>query len=176
MKNPLTTVQRLHGLGRILSTVFFVVSIILLITLITAAGVLYNAIRGGKTAGDVFGDSAAVTLESLYGLSASLAILALGEIFLSRYALGYFRLELEKGTPFNMECADRLKKLGFLTIAVTLLESICSSVLYSSIAEKYGNMESLTPRATGGVVLGLMFLVLSLFSRYGAELEEKNRR
>lgn len=176
MKNPLTTVQRLHGLGRILSTVVFVISIIALITLLTATGVLHNAIKGGKTAEGVFGDGAAVTLESLYGLSAALAVFAMGEISLSRYALGYFTLELVMGTPFNEECAHKLKNLGFLTIAVTVLECICSSVLYSAIEKKYGNMPSLEPRATGGVVLGLMFLVLSLFCRYGSELEEKNRK
>lgn len=176
MKNPLTTVQRIHRLGRILSTLFFVTSIILLIALLTATGIIHNALKGGKTAEDIFGGGVSFTLETLYGLTAALSDFALGEIFLSRYAQSYFTLELEKGTPFNEECVRKLRKLGILTIIITIVECACASILYSSILTKYGNMASLEPRATGGVILGVMFIILSLFSGYGTELEEKNRK
>ena len=176
MKNPLTTVQRLHTLGRILSSLVFVLSIILFIAFLVASGVIHNALKAGKTIDDIFPDGAPYTLETLYGLSAVLAVTALGEIFLSKYASSYFTLEIEKGTPFNEECVKKLRTLGIIAIIEPVAVYACTSVLHNTILRKYGNVESLEIRATGGLILGLMILVISLFCRYGTELEEKNRK
>lgn len=98
-------------------------------------------------------------------------ILALTDGILLVFALRYFKSEKMDGTPFTRHGADRILRLGILTIALPLLAAILSALvcelltLPQDAVRDWGNLNSLT--------MGIVLILASLVFRYGAELETK---
>lgn len=110
-------------------------------------------------------------------ISAALAgwlIVCAGEAVLAKFAEVYFKNELKAGTPFTLSGARELLRLGILTLAVPtgcvvagrIVEGIAAGFMKteraSSIGMYFDNAAS--------IALGVMFIVISLLCRYGAEL------
>lgn len=92
-------------------------------------------------------------------------ILCIGEAILSKYSEYYFKRELIDGTPFNIDGANELKTLGILTICIPLVTQILTEIVKGIMKET----STLSLDCSGSIMLGLMFIVLSIVCRYGAE-------
>ena len=82
------------------------------------------------------------------------------------FATQYLKKELEDGTPFTLEGADKVKSLGIKTIVMPLVAVIISAVIYASFGlSQYEKFSNGAP-----VVLGIALILVSLILRHGAEL------
>lgn len=165
MKSSLTTVQHLHKAGQILSIMAFFLSLLaaviaLLVLVLDAAG-----FKGLKESSSSDGE--------LYFTLMSLIFVAAGEAVTAKYALGYFKAELRAGHPFVRENSIKLRNLGLLVIIIPFITFLLSTVLRIFLERSFGNVGEIRFRPTVSVASGLMFIVLSLICRYGAELEDK---
>ena len=132
---------------------------------------------GGNVGGNVVGAnqellySLTVTggLTEMIGVLLVDMILALTDGILLVFVLRYFKSEQADGTPFTQRGADRVLRLGILTIVVPLVAAILSAIvcevltLPQDAVSDWGNLNSLT--------LGIVLILASLIFRYGAELE-----
>lgn len=177
----LKRIQSLHKLGRILSKLAFVFAVIGVCGCI--AGLLSLRFGDGsllKFSGvTIYGLIAQGTGYNIKSIAAALSgwmIVCAGEAVLASFAAAYFRNELEAGTPFTRDGARELLRLGILTMAIPLGCAVAGKITQGIV----GSFLHVTKEATadlafgngGSMMLGGMFLAVSLLCRYGAELRE----
>lgn len=92
---------------------------------------------------------------------------AFGAVLLS-FALSYLTRELSDGTPFVDDTALQLRRLGVLTIVLSIVSVVLQMVPYAVFdlpaPDRLDN--------TGSVILGVVLILASLVFRYGAELAQ----
>lgn len=103
-------------------------------------------------------------------LTAAASSLLFGGI-ITAFAYRYFMAELKEGTPFTNAGADRIKQLGIIEIAL----SVISMWIIDGIYENIGLAEWNRFDDAGGITIGICLILLAMVVRYGAELEQKNR-
>ncbi len=175
MRTSLSTIQILHRIGKILSKAAVLISAIAFVfctaTLIcTVCGVDFARDRIESTA--LFGGNFGYA----YHLMISLAVIALGEAFVAKRSADYFSSELEAGTPFDSGNATRLRNLGIVTIVIPLVTAVISKTVYAVLVKKYGTFDYSLDYAGGSVAVGIMFIILSLICRYGAEVDTRGKQ
>lgn len=176
MRTPLSTIQILHRTGRILSRLAFAVSVIAVVS--CTAAVICLTLGVEETASflaslSVFDGNTGC----MYHILISAAVTALGEAVVAKQAVSYFKAELNAGTPFNGGNALRLRKLGIITIVIPLVTAVISDVLYEILIRKFDYFDSGISYATGGsIAIGVMFIILSVLCRYGAELDGEEKQ
>lgn len=109
---------------------------------------------------------------ALYAAMTAGLIVMAGEAVLSRFAAGYFAQALADGTPFRAESARSLLRLGILTICIPLGTQILAEIACAVLEKTSSGAVELPLGADGSVVLGVMFIVLSLVCRCAAEQME----
>lgn len=78
------------------------------------------------------------------------------------------------GTPFTTDGEKELQRLGILTICIPLGCLIVAEIV-SGIIAGFLNCDDLLKLDNGdSVAMGVMFIVMSLLCRYGAELRVNN--
>ena len=173
----LGTIQKLSHIGKILCKVIFICSIVGFCFCI--AGMLSMAV-GAKDL-----KLGSVTLKSLIQsekLSAGTVyvsavmgmILCAGRAVLAKFGERYCKNELAQGTPFYMEGAKELMRLGILTICIPLGTQVVTELIYEIGAQVIQGAAPLKVDAGVNVTLGIMLLFMSLLCRLGAEYREKN--
>lgn len=169
----LQTLQRLSNLGKILSKIVFVFCMVG--AGLSIAGIVCLALDIGAfkadyiSAGSIIKNNAGVSIGTLYATMVMSVILCSGEAVLAKFAEHYFRGEIQDGTPFNFERAKELQLLGILTICIPIGTNLVAAVVYEVISYIYGNVASLDLGNIGSISLGIMFIIMSLVFRYGAE-------
>lgn len=176
----LKTIQTLAKIGKILSKIAFILSlvgaclcVVGLICLPLGSGEILKI--GGVTLHGLLGVSAGEGIKiAAVALSGWLAI-CICEAVLAKFSERYFANELAAGTPFTLDGARELTRLGVLTIALPLGSVVISEIAQAIVA----NVLLVTMEQAhvsfdlgGSIVLGIMFLVASQLCRYGAELKE----
>ena len=163
--DTLKILQKLYRLGRILSKIAYVCAIVA--ACLCAAGIASFALGagtlrlGGVTIRGLVRADTSLSEGALYAAMTAGLIVMAGEAVLSRFAAGYFAQALADGTPFRAESARSLLRLGILAeIACAVLEKTSSGAVELPLG------------ADGSVVLGVMFIVLSLVCRCAAEQME----
>lgn len=175
MSKTLRTLQVLSKIGRILSKIVFIVSIVgaalcLLSLLLLAAGV-ENGIRFGEvTLRSIIEESANLNVHTMYAAISSGILFCTGEAVLAKFAERYFRNELSSGTPFTIEGARELLRLGILTIAIPLGTALLSSIVYGVMQAVFADVVEQSPDVATSISLGAAFIVASLLCRHGAEI------
>lgn len=161
MKN-LNTLQTLCKIGKILSKIVFIFAVVG--ACLCAVGLICLPLGGGEIfkLGSV----------DLYALSAWLIVLVVKAV-LAKFAELYFKRERAAGTPFTMEGAQELRRLGILTICIPtgcallaqIVQSIVSALAETDAAEWLSAYDN-----ESHILLGVTFLIVSVLCRYGAEL------
>lgn len=105
-----------------------------------------SSILGGTDANDV-------CLVLMFVSMASVAV----------FATRYFRRELARGNPFTLSGAEKIKRLGIITVVAGIVQGI---ILRFMLSDFIG----------GFIVLGIMFIAMSVIFRYGAELREEKEK
>ena len=173
----LQTIQKLFGLGRVLCKVVFVLCVADFCG--GAVGMLSMALGapalkiGGVTLESMLKVEAGVAPGTVYAALAAAMILCAGEAVLAKFAERCFRHELCSGTPFCSDWAGELQRLGILTICIPIGTQIAAELVHAVLEQALPEVAPLQLGSSGSAALGVMFLVLSLLCRYGAELREE---
>lgn len=99
-------------------------------------------------------------------VAADISLLLGGVITLFVYR--YFTAELKEGTPFTSAGADRIKQLGIIEIAL----SVISMLIIDGIYENIGLAEWNRFDDAGSITFGIFLIAISVVVRYGAEREQ----
>lgn len=174
----LHTIQGIAKIGKIISTIIFICSIIgaagcLVGMLSLYAGITEILKFGGVTVYGLIARSADVSLNVMYASMVAGMILCVGELILSKIAERYFKKELEAGTPFTIEGSAELKKLGIYTVCIPLAAMVLAEIAYQIMLWHCDDIAQLEIDNYTSVGLGIGFILMSLICRYGAELNQK---
>ncbi len=104
----------------------------------------------------------------LVGTLTAAAISLLSGGILTAFVYRYFTAELKEGTPFTNAGADRIKQLGIMEIAL----SVISMWIIDGIYEKIGLAEWNRFDDAGSITFGIFLIAISVVVRYGAEREQ----
>ena len=175
----LNIIQKLSKIGKVLSKIMFIFCIIGFCSCVV--GILSMALGaptlkfGGVTLESILNTEAEVTVNTVYAAMVIGLILCAGEAVLAKFAEWYFKHELSDGTPFNFDGAKELKRLGILTICLPIGTQIIAEIAYAVMNQIMQDIAPLKLNSSGSVTLGMMFILMSLLCRYGAEQHEKNK-
>ena len=172
----LITIQTLAKIGKAFSKIIYVCCIVCFCGCIV--GIVSLAIGaetfklGGVTVHSMIENKAGMNLPTLYASMAVGLLFCASEAVLCKFAEIYFKNELADGNPFTLRGAKELMRLGILTVAIPLGTVIICSIGVSIADNVYPGIDKLSIGEFSSVGLGIMMIVLSLFCRYGAELNE----
>lgn len=170
----LKTIQVLSKIGKILSKIVFVCCLIGAIGCTVGIIVDIGVIQiGGVTVHGLIVNRAGIDLNSLYPIMIGAMCICIGYAVMAKFAEKYFANELSVGTPFTLAGARELLRLGIVTISVPMGSSILAQIGSSIAAELLGCGEAFELDSGESVMLGVMFIVVSLLCRYGAEIKEE---
>lgn len=172
----LNTIQTLAKIGKILSKIIYVCCIVgfcgCIVSIVSLAIGAETFKLGGITVHSMIENKAGMNLPTLYASMAVGLLFCAAEAVLCKFAEIYFKNELADGNPFTLRGAKELMRLGILTIAIPLGTVIICSIGISIADNVYYGIDKLSIGEFSSVGLGVMMIVLSLFCRYGAELNE----
>ena len=113
---------------------------------------------------------------SIIAALSGISVIAAGEAVTAKFAEAFFRNELAAGTPFTLDGAKELCRLGILSIAVSIGCSVFAAVTSGIAASVTNAAESaafdIRFSISGNIALGVMFIVTALLCRYGAETKD----
>ena len=172
----LNTIQTLAKIGKIISKIIYVCCIVgfcgCIVGIVSLAIGAETFKLGGVTIHSMIEKEAGMNMPTLYASMAVGLIFCGAEAVLCKFSEIYFKHELADGEPFTLRGAKELMRLGILTIAIPLGTVIVCSIGVSIADNVYPGIDKLSIGEFSSVGLGVMMIVLSLFCRYGAELNE----
>ena len=174
--NTLKTIQTLAKIGKIISKIIYVCCIVgfcgCIVGIVSLALGAETFKLGGVTVHSMIENESGMNMPALYASMAVGLLFCAAEAVLCRFAEIYFKNELADGNPFTLRGAKELMRLGILTIAIPLGTGIVCSIGVAVADNIYPGIDKLSIGEFSSVGLGVMMIVLSLFCRYGAELNE----
>ena len=167
-RNSLQIIQKFARVFRTLSSIGAIAALLGAVTAFAGAAFLEH-LRAGSESMDAIasfmqalGRSGGLTLAVL--LADGIDFLAHGAVFY--LAARYLARELSDGTPFTMEGAGMLRRLGVCTIVLPLISFAVQAVIFELLSQAgpadFDN--------AGSVVLGLAMIFGALVLEYGASL------
>ena len=147
--------------------IFCIVGAVVLGTGAICAVIQYN---GGQTfllfgkPLEIFKDKTA--LLQIYTKQMSYTFMLIAEAVLFGFAHRYFKTELQDGTPFTENGAEKLLRLGIRFIYIPMLADAASKITAAvSVAKDNIDIGSFS------TITGIVLILVSIVFRYGAELE-----
>lgn len=178
MSKTLKAIQVLSKIGKILSTIVFVCSIVG--ASLCLAGIISLSLGiegmlsfGGVSIHGLIENTGGFSIGNLYATLIVTIILCGGEIALSKIAQNYFKHEIEAGTPFTFDGAKEMLRLGICGVAIPLGTVMVSSIVHEIIGTFMSGVKDF-PYGEISIGLGVTFIIVSVILKYGAELSEKN--
>lgn len=168
----LTTIQTLMKVGRILSGIAYVCSLvggILCIVGLVTAGAPRSIVLGGVTIHTLIASLDNLNLGAFYSTAVTALFACISTCILAKLASRYFNHELTAGTPFTIEGARELLRLGICIICVPLAAIIIAKICCATIGVLFPGEAIIDFNAEAPVLLGVVIIVMSLFCKYGAE-------
>ena len=177
----LNTIQKLAKLGKILSKIVYILSMIGAIG--AGVGVALMATMGedaiAKSKESLMQAGEKSAIEQLEKMDVPFLIVIMcvsvafcvAEAVISKFAEKYFTNELADGTPFTLRGAKELMRLGIIYIAVNLGVSIVAGTVYAIFSKTIETADK-TEFHGLSIGLGITFIIVSVICRYGAELTE----
>lgn len=170
----LNALQILAKIGRILSMIVFIFSIVgaaLCLLGIVCLAVIPEGFQIGEvTIRGLIEQKAEWTLSTCYLAMTKGIILCAGEAVLAKFAERYFKNELAAGTPFTFEGAKELMRLGILTICIPIGTAILAAIAHAVFKAVTKDAADPNLDNSTSIVLGVMMIVGSLLCRHGAEV------
>ncbi len=173
----LKTLQVLAKIGRILSTIVFILSIVgaaLCALGIPSLALIPEGFRiGDVTIRGLVEQKAGWTLSTCYLALTQGLILCAGEAVLAKFAERYFKNELAAGTPFTFDGAKELMRLGILAICIPIGTAIVAAIAHGIFNVAAKDVADPNLDNSTSIILGVMMIVGSFLCRHGAEVSEK---
>ena len=179
--SSLDIIQKLSKMGKILSKIAFIFSVIgvcgCIIGLLSLNFGNCSSIKIGRvTLHGMISREYSYNIKSISATLCGWLIICAGEAILAKFAERYFGNELKAKTPFTFAGAKELLRLGILTFVIPIGCAAAGSIIRGIIAgfmnvAKAATMDMHFDNGAN-IVLGIMFIIGSLLCRYGAELKE----
>lgn len=172
----LKTIQTLSKIGKIMSKVIGIICIVA--ACLCAVGIVSLALGlesfkiGGVTIHSIIEEKAEISMGTMYAAMGAGILLCVGEAILCRFAEKYFANELKAGTPFTMDGAKELLRLGILAICIPIASEIAAGIVFGILKLLLDNVEAMRGYSGPSIGLGVMMIFTSVICRYGAELNE----
>mgnify|MGYP005777501451 FL=1 len=177
----LKTIQTLSKIGKVLSKIVFIFSVIGFCGCI--AGLIGLCFEngdfikiGGVTLHGLISENLGFDVKNVSAILSEGLIIYAGEAVLAKFAELYFKNELKAGTPFTLAGAKELLRLGILSLAIStgcaMVGSIVEGIVAGLIKAEETAAIDIHFDNSSNIALGVMFIVVSLLCRYGAELWE----
>ncbi|MBO4848345.1 MAG: hypothetical protein J5586_04245 [Clostridia bacterium] len=169
----LKTIQVLAKIGKVLSKIVQIFCIVGLVLCLLGLGswiLLQNADLGNIDPQLVQLDKE-VTYEYVIATMICGIIALVAEIVVSTLAYRYFKHELEEGTPFRFKLADELKRLGVVTIVLSVAAFLICDIGWR-IAYNYVPAVGKFPFESAGysqVGMGIAMLIVAVICRCATE-------
>ncbi|SFQ49746.1 hypothetical protein SAMN02910358_02475 [Lachnospiraceae bacterium XBB1006] len=175
MEKTLGIIQTFSKIGKILSRIayicFLVGGIACLISLCSLEFGNGEAFKlGGVAIHGFIEEREDMQMAAIYPAVINGAIGCAGGYILARLFAKYFKHELEAGTPFTMEGAKELRRLGIFFICVPIIARAVMEIVFAiltrtlDVSEKLDVMEDVS-----GVGIGITLIAVSFLCQYGAE-------
>lgn len=172
----LKTIQTIMKIAKILSTIVFVFCIVGIVG--CTIGIVTMALIGettfeiaGVTLHSLIAKSADTSIGTVYTSMAVGLILCIGELIISKMAVSYFKHELEAGTPFTMDGAKELFRLGVCAAVISLGAFIAADITYAVMNKCFVDVADMHIEDSNQIVTGMLILFISLLCKLGAEKE-----
>lgn len=175
----LNTIQKLSKIGKVLSKIVFIFSIIGifgcivgLLSLNLGKGGMIKI--GGVTLHGLISEEFGYSMKGMTAALSGWLIVCAGEAVLGKFAELYFKNELAAGTPFTLAGARELQRLGILNIVIptgcAVIGSIVEEVVAGFMELEQGAAVDMYFDNESSMVFGILLIVGALLCRYGAEL------
>lgn len=175
----LRAIQVLAKIGKVMSRVVFICSIVGMA--VCVMGVLsYNLIPdgikvNGVTIHSMIESNANWSMGAAYAAAFTGFILCAAECAISKLSELYFKHELAAGTPFTVEGANEMLRLGICTISISLGAVIVAALCDAIAMSRFAYAAELQVGDFSQVGIGIGFIILSVVFRYGSELLAEKR-
>jgi len=176
----LKPIQMFAKIGKIVSLVIHIVCMvggIGCIVGIVALAVIPDGFKlGGVTIRGFINNYDNLSIGACYTAMAIGAVVCICEAILAKIAHLYFKHELDAGTPFTFDGAKELLRLGICTVAISVGASILAAITYAVMSSLFSGVNELHFEFGTSIGVGLMFIVMSFFCKYGAEIREQSEK
>lgn len=177
MSKTLNTIQTLSKIARVLSKIIFILCIVGACgCIVGATGVAFGIGEitklGSVSIYGIVDDLPDIPIGAIYAALAFGFVAAAGEAVIAKFAEVYFKHELEAGTPFTFAGAKELLRLGILTIVIPCAVSVIGAIVYAVTSAVTGGGSEIDFNVSISLGLGIMFIIMSVVFKYGAELAE----
>lgn len=180
----LNYIQTLAKIGKILSKITFICLVIGFCGCIVGMiglGIGNESLFkiGGVTLHDRIIEEYSCSIHSAIASLAGALVIFTGNAVLAKFAETYFDHEMTVGTPFTHAGAKELLRLGILTLAIPTGCAVIGRIIEGIVAgfmdvETIAAMDRVFDNESS-IVLGIMFIVVSLLCQYGADVTEDNK-
>ncbi len=175
----LKTIQTLSKIGKIISRIIFIFCLIggigCIVGIISLAVIPDGFRLGGVTIHSMIEKNAEISMGTCYTAMAVGIVFCAGEAVLCKIAENYFKNELAAGTPFTFDGAKELMRLGICTICIPIGTAVISGIVYGIMSSVFSGVADYNISNFTSVGLGVMFIIMSLLCRYGAEITHNER-
>ena len=171
----LKTIQKTFRVFQILTKIAFVFCIVG-VSICTVGTLCAAAWYNGGTVFSLLGEPITIftngeSMKQILAMLLSNLVCLITDVILLSFAGQYLKNEQAEGTPFTMNGANSIRKLGIRCIWMPIVSMIIAFVITGCLGvERSGDVGNLP-----GVLTGIVLILASLIFRYGAELEEQNR-
>ena len=169
----LKTLQTLSKIGKVLSKIVFICSIVGFAFCIV--GIISLALGGktisfnGVTIEGMIQSSGEITIGTMYASMAIAMVYCAAEAVVSKFAELYFKNELKAGTPFTVEGSKEMRRLGIINIIVAVSAGIISGIVYICIKNNFVGTGELSLDSGISLGMSLALIVVSLILQSAAE-------
>ena len=176
MNKTLKTIQIFAKIGKVISTIVFIFSIIgAVVTLIALSAIvgLKDVQLEGRTFADILWETGVNFATMIFSCAISI-LSCIASAVVSKFAEIYFTNELELGTPFTFDGAKELLRLGIIATAVPVGLSTITGIAFTITHLFYPHLdESMISNEPISVGIGIMLIILSFICKHGAELADE---
>lgn len=179
MEKTYKAIKTLEKLGMVLSTIAYIFCIIGVVGCLI--GIIALSITGsvgividGKDLATIIEENSGTKIIEMISVTTISMIMIGGEIALAYFAKTFFKRELERQEVFTAEGAKEMKKLGILAIIIPIVSCVVASIVYGILSAVLKDVGRFDVEFGGSIGLGIMFILLSIFIQYGAELKNKD--
>lgn len=175
----LKIIQTLAKIAKIVSKVLFICCIVgacgCVLGVIALAFGVQEMKFGERSLEIILMEEANTTVNTLYAIMVVGIILSTGEAVICKLAENYFAKQLEAGSPFDFSFAKSTLKFGIFVVCIPLIAMFLSIVCHAIMRECLSNVAAMNLADYSSVGLGVVFIVLSLVYKYGAEVVAQSK-
>lgn len=167
-------IQKLAKVGKVLSKIIAICCIVgavgCLVGIISLSLGDFESLKiGGVTIHSIIEKSTEMSIGTVYASMAVGLILCTAEAVMAKMAQRYFQNEITAGTPFTIDGAKEMLRLGIYIIGISLGALIAADISYAIVNHYSLDVADMHLDVFNQVGIGIAFIITSLLCKLGAE-------